>query len=70
MRVKQQIQKIDELNHYKLRSDIEDNKIVGKHLLFLNKVGDFWVIAIDKTDIRYEYNDIQKYNEDVEILIS
>jgi hypothetical protein len=70
MRVKQHIKNQDELNHYGLRSDIENGEIIGHHLLFLGKQNNVWVIAIDKTDIRYEYPSEYKYNQDIKILIA
>jgi hypothetical protein len=69
MKVKQHIENHDELNHFDLRSDIENNNITGGNLLFLGKQNDVWVIAIDNTDIRYEYTSEYEYNQDIKILI-
>jgi hypothetical protein len=72
MKVKRHIQNHDELNHFDLRSDIENNNIVGGQLLFLGNNNDknVWVIAIDNTDIRYEYTSQYEYNQDIKILIA
>jgi len=72
MKVKTHIQNHDELNHFDLRSDIENNNIVGGQLLFLGNNNDknVWVIAIDNTDIRYEYTSQYEYNQDIKILIA
>ena len=69
MKVKKHIQNHDEINHFDLRSDIENGNITGGQLLFIGKTNDVWVIAIDKTDIRYEYTSEVEYNEDIKILI-
>jgi hypothetical protein len=69
MRVRKYIQNYDELNHFDLRSDIENNNITGKQLLFLGEHNNVWIIAIDKTDIRYEYTSKNEYNQDIKILI-
>ena len=69
MKVKTHIQNHDEINHFDLRSDIENDNITGGQLLFLGKQDDVWVIAIDKSDVRYEYTSETKYNEDIKILI-
>lgn len=70
MKVRKHIQNHDELNHFDLRSDIENNMITGGDLLFLGKQNNVWVIAIDKKPIRYVYTSEYEYNQDIKILIS
>ena len=69
MKVKKHIPNYDSINNIDLRSDIENGNIVGQHLLFLGKNGDAWVIAIDKSNTRYEYTSEYEYNQDVKILL-
>lgn len=57
------------LNNFKLRSDIENELIINAQVLFLGKVEDKWKIAIDNSDIVYEYDSEYEYNEDVKIII-
>jgi hypothetical protein len=57
------------LNNFDLRSDIENESIINAQVLFLGKVEDKWKIAIDNSDIVYEYDSEYEYNEDVKIII-
>jgi len=68
MKVRKHIQ-YDLINNFDLRSDIENELIINAQVLFLGKVGDKWKIAIDNSDIVYEYDSEYEYNEDVKIII-
>jgi len=68
MKVRKHIQ-YDLINNFDLRSDIENELIINAQVLFLGKDGDKWKIAIDNSDIVYEYDSEYEYNEDVKIII-
>jgi len=68
MKVRKHIQ-YDLINNFDLRSDIENKLIINAQVLFLGKDGDKWKIAIDNSDIVYEYDSEYEYNEDVKIII-
>jgi hypothetical protein len=68
MKVRKHIE-YDLINNFDLRSDIENELIINAQVLFLGKVGDKWKIAIDNSDIVYEYDSEYEYNEDVKIII-
>ena len=68
MKVRKHIE-YDLINNFDLRSDIENKLIINAQVLFLGKDGDKWKIAIDNSDIVYEYDSEYEYNEDVKIII-
>jgi hypothetical protein len=68
MKVRKHIE-YDLINNFDLRSDIENELIINAQVLFLGKDGDKWKIAIDNSDIVYEYDSEYEYNEDVKIII-
>jgi hypothetical protein len=72
MRVKNVIENHDDINHVGLKFDIESGSIIGGHLIFEGKTTsnpDSWCISIDKTEIKYHYDNHIEYEEDIQILI-
>jgi hypothetical protein len=72
MRVKNVIEDVDKINHVGLKFDIESGGIIGGHLIFEGMSSsnpDTWCISIDKTDIKYHYDNHIEYEEDIQILI-
>jgi hypothetical protein len=70
MKIKKHIENVDGLIHNSLHSDIVNDKIIGKQLLFKGRVGNTWSIAIYGTGISYEYMAECDYNNDIKILIA
>lgn len=72
MRIKKVVENHDHINHIELRSDIENDNIVGQYVTFEGKTSsnpETWTISIDGSGINYHYDSKTEYEEDVNILI-